>query len=663
MRVRGEVEVGEVVREEVEAVARDEPAPDCGGVHVDRAAGAVAHGERRARRVGLEEAVVEEALRAVRRLRHPRQRRLVPRAAAVARDVHRCGHEPGVLERLVDGDRVLREVLLVHVEDRVGERLRHARGAQRGERRAVLDDAPLLAVPPDEMRDVVHVGPGAGRDRREADGRERREDRRRAAVRALLGEQRERGRAAAVDGALERGGRHAVDDDEDELLGAHFASVRRPAYRSGARRRRRAGERRQRERLEIADDRHEGERRRRRARRPRRALPCRRRVPPRRSAPRTITAAPSAPASAAERAADPVDEAAGLPGVDREPETEPDRSRDDDRERDDARREAGDEHAGGGSEADADADPVPGTHPRLRVPGACKTKRAARASISPGRKAIGSGEHLAADRLQADTCTKQAGRDTLDHAPLPDRGLVEPRPGCEHARPLTEVAFERVLAHDDPEIVFGRREQAVGVDELEAVASFECVPLMDVTVDQHGGLVSVRCAATRRARERVLEGPLAARVVELLPHRRDEVREPLRLPGARRQAALRRRPPHALRSGDEDLVPALEREIQLGERPPQALEQERAARDVVPQQPHAASAGCETEDGDLVRGRITVAWDDQLQHGGRTVAAGRFGDERFRGAGVHGADRELPFLLEGVQEIRERLEPRFGAGR
>ena len=229
VRMRGEVEVGEVVREEVETVARDEPAADRRCVHVDRAAGAVAHGERRARRVGFEEAVVEEALRPVRGLRDPGKRRLMPRAAAVARDVHRCGDETRVLERLVDGDGVLREVMLVHVEDRVGERLRHPRGAQRRERRAVLDDAALLAVPPDEMRDVMHVGPGAGHDRREADRREGREDGRRAAVRALLGEERERRCAAAVDGALERRGRHAVDDDQDELLGAHFASVRRPA--------------------------------------------------------------------------------------------------------------------------------------------------------------------------------------------------------------------------------------------------------------------------------------------------------------------------------------------------------------------------------------------------------------------------------------------------
>ena len=90
VRVRCVVEVREVVREEVEAVARDEPAPDCGGVRVDRPAGPVAHCEPRARRVGLEEAVVEEPLRPVRRLRHPRKRRQMLRAAAVARDVHRC---------------------------------------------------------------------------------------------------------------------------------------------------------------------------------------------------------------------------------------------------------------------------------------------------------------------------------------------------------------------------------------------------------------------------------------------------------------------------------------------------------------------------------------------------------------------------------------------
>ena len=47
-------------------------------------------------------------------------------------------------------------------------------GAERG---AVLDEPLLAAVVPDEVRDLVHVGVRAGRDRREADGRQRREGR------------------------------------------------------------------------------------------------------------------------------------------------------------------------------------------------------------------------------------------------------------------------------------------------------------------------------------------------------------------------------------------------------------------------------------------------------------------------------------------------------
>src|SRR5581483_10869809 len=87
----------------------------------------------------------------------------------------------------------------------------------RGERGAVLDDALLTAVPPDEMRNVMDVRPGAGRDRRQAHGRQRWEDRRSAAVIAVCGKKRECGRAA-LGGALERLRRHAVDDDQDELL-------------------------------------------------------------------------------------------------------------------------------------------------------------------------------------------------------------------------------------------------------------------------------------------------------------------------------------------------------------------------------------------------------------------------------------------------------------
>src|SRR4051794_11751334 len=92
-------------------------------------------------------------------------------------------------------------------------------------------------MPPDEVRNVVHVRPGPRGDRRETDGSERREDGGGPPVRAMPGESGEGRRTTALDRALEGGGCHPIDDDEDELLGAHFASVRSPAYRSGARRR------------------------------------------------------------------------------------------------------------------------------------------------------------------------------------------------------------------------------------------------------------------------------------------------------------------------------------------------------------------------------------------------------------------------------------------
>ena len=65
-RVRCVVVVRQVEEEEVEAVARDEPAADRGCVVVDRAGGAVPQRQRRARRVRLEQVVEEEALRAAR---------------------------------------------------------------------------------------------------------------------------------------------------------------------------------------------------------------------------------------------------------------------------------------------------------------------------------------------------------------------------------------------------------------------------------------------------------------------------------------------------------------------------------------------------------------------------------------------------------------------
>ena len=112
--VRGEVVVGEVEDEEVEAVPRDEPAADDPRVLVDRAAGTSANGERRAGHVRLEEVVVEEPRRPEGGPVEPGHCGGVPGRPSVADHVHRRRHEPGAFERLEDRDRSRGEVLLVH---------------------------------------------------------------------------------------------------------------------------------------------------------------------------------------------------------------------------------------------------------------------------------------------------------------------------------------------------------------------------------------------------------------------------------------------------------------------------------------------------------------------------------------------------------------------
>ena len=86
----------------------------------------------------------------------------------------------------------------------------------------------LFAVPPDEVRDVVHVGMRAGRDRGEADGCERREGRSGTAILAVLREEAQRGSG----GALEHRRRETVDHDQHDGFRHRRqsrASVRRPA--------------------------------------------------------------------------------------------------------------------------------------------------------------------------------------------------------------------------------------------------------------------------------------------------------------------------------------------------------------------------------------------------------------------------------------------------
>ena len=247
--VRVRVVVGQREQQEVEQVVLDQVRADAARVLVAhprhpelRAAAGLARGEQ----VG-----VEELARAVDGVAEDgrgeaRQRGLARHLVAVAAAVHQVGRpggaDVGVVERLEHRLDVRREVLEVHVVDRVGERALEAERLRRLEARAVLDVAPLAAVVPVHRRDLVPVGPDAGRDARRAHRRHGRE-RGDAVVdeRAALDQQLQRRRAARRHRPLEHRGLHGVDDREDELLRLRPARahrrMRRPAYFSPSRRR------------------------------------------------------------------------------------------------------------------------------------------------------------------------------------------------------------------------------------------------------------------------------------------------------------------------------------------------------------------------------------------------------------------------------------------
>ncbi len=158
------------------------------------------------------------------------------RASAVADDVHGRCDATGVLDRLVERHRVPREVLLVHAKDRVEDAATGARAAKGSERRPVLDEALLAAVVPDEVRDLVHVRICAGHERREADGRQRREHRRRAAVLASLVQLGKCRSGPPFDRVLVHRGRQPVDDDQQRLSrGQGSGDLRGARLRAGGR--------------------------------------------------------------------------------------------------------------------------------------------------------------------------------------------------------------------------------------------------------------------------------------------------------------------------------------------------------------------------------------------------------------------------------------------
>ena len=182
--------------------------------------------------------------------------------ATVGGEVDRRRDEARVLERLEDSHCPFAEMVCVHVDHRVPQRAADAGGTDGTEGRAVFDEPALGTAVPDEMGDLVHVWECTCRQRRQADRCQRREDGDRPAVRAELEQRRERRRRASLDSSLQHRRRQAVDDGDDQLLPLHgyFASVRRPAYRSAARRRTRNPKQRHDDAFHVADDGHERQR-------------------------------------------------------------------------------------------------------------------------------------------------------------------------------------------------------------------------------------------------------------------------------------------------------------------------------------------------------------------------------------------------------------------
>ena len=223
--VLGGIGLVQVEEEEVEPVPGHQPAADGAAVAVDAAA-EVARG---AGEVGEEQVAEEVAARAVHGIHDPhaagepaghRPRDRVADAAAAHVGVHPGRHEAGVLERLEYRRRPRRQVHQVQVHEDVVDHLARALGERCGERRAVLDQAPLAAVVPAHPGDVRSDRVLAGQEGGQAHGRERRE-RGDAVVAALAGggQLGDRRGAPRGDGAVEQVRPQAVDHGQDQLLG------------------------------------------------------------------------------------------------------------------------------------------------------------------------------------------------------------------------------------------------------------------------------------------------------------------------------------------------------------------------------------------------------------------------------------------------------------
>jgi hypothetical protein len=163
---------------------------------------------------------------------------------------------------------------------------------------------------------------------------------------------------------------------------------------------------------------------------------------------------------------------------------------------------------------------------------------------------VGGSEHLSTDRLEADFDAEQAGRDTLDYTPLPDG--VDVKPTTTGEAMCTDPGtfgdqFDGVLTHYDAEVVFRFDDQPVRIDESEAVAGLEQVPLVDVAMGQYSTGI-IMCSNTfGGAVQGIVDGAFGAGLVKFGPLGGDKFGQLAAFVGARRQPAVWHTAPHAHR--------------------------------------------------------------------------------------------------------------------
>ena len=179
-------------------------------------------------------------------------------------------------------------------------------------------------------------------------------------------------------------------------------------------------------------------------------------------------------------------------------------------------------------------------------------------------------------------------RSTTPHSQI----AVASRPvrARQAAGALVGIAAEEldwVFAHDDAQVVLGLGEHPVGVDQLEPGSRLERVPLVDVTVHEHGTLVVMRVDASPRRVERMVDGARRARAVEPLPGAGDEVDEPSALVRTGGEPGGGRGSPHPSRRRGQDLVSPVDRERELVEGAAEMLQEQRVPARIGAEEPHA----------------------------------------------------------------------------